>query len=104
MTNILLDRIYSKKLIPLDKKVEIVASRKETNRFLNENFKSYLNNQIKDRYKIDVVIQIKTPHQEKSLQVVDFVSWAIFRKYEYKDNSYYNIIKSKVVEENPLFP
>jgi len=104
VTNILLDRIYSKKLIPLDKKVEIVASRKETNKFLNENFKSYLNNQIKDRYKIDVVIQIKTPHQEKSLQVVDFVSWAIFRKYEYKDNSYYNIIKSKVVEENPLFP
>jgi len=84
--------------------VEIIASRKETNKFLNENFKSYLNNQIRDRYKIDVLIQIKTPHQEKSLQAVDFVSWAIFRKYEYGDDIYYNIIKNKVVEENPLFP
>ena len=39
-----------------------------------------------------------------TLQAVDFVSWAIFRKYEYGDDSYYNLIKNKIVEENPLFP
>ena len=83
VTNILLDRIYSKKVIPVKDKIELIASRRETNKFLNENFKNYLNNQVKNRHGIDVRIQIKTPSEEKTLQAVDFVSWSIFRKYEY---------------------
>lgn len=104
VANILLDRIYSKRLVPIDKKVELIASRRETNRFLNENFRNYLNNQMKNRFRIEVSISIKTPDEEKVLQAADFVSWAVFRKYEYGDDSYYNIIKSKIAEENPLFP
>ncbi len=48
VTNILLDRIMTKKLLgskPDD--VVLVASRKETNKFLNENFKQYLKNKTK---------------------------------------------------------
>jgi len=104
VTNILLDRVYSKKIISIKNTVELIASRRETNKFLNENFKNYINSQVKNRHEIDVKISIKTPSQEKTLQAVDFVSWAIFRKYEYRDDSYYNIIKNKIVEENPLFP
>lgn len=104
VTNILLDRIYSKKVIPVKDKVELVASRRETNKFLNENFKNYLNRQVGNRHKTDIKISIKIPSEEKTLQAVDFASWAIFRKYEYGDDSYYNIIKNKIVEENPLFP
>ena len=103
VTNILLDRIYSKKVIPVKDKIELIASRRETNKFLNENFKNYLNNQVKNRHGIDARIQIKTPSEEKTLQAVDFVSWSIFRKYEYGNDSYYNIIKNKIVEERPLF-
>jgi len=104
VTNILLDRIYSKRLLDLKSQIELIASRRETNKFLNENFKNYLNNQMKNRHKINIIIKIKTPFEEKSLQAVDFASWAIFRKYEYGDDNYYNIIKNKIVEENPLFP
>ncbi len=104
VTNILLDRIYSKKLIPVGRQIELIASRRETNKFLNENFKNYLNLQARNGHKIDVKVHIRTPSEEKSLQVVDFVSWAIFRKYQYKDDSYYNLIKNKIAEENPLFP
>lgn len=104
VANMLLDRIYSKRIIPIDKKIELIASRRETNRFLNENFKNYLKNKAQNNYKLDLEISIKTPHQEKSLQAVDFVSWAIFRRYEYGDDSYYNLIKGKIMEENPLFP
>lgn len=103
VVNILLDRIYTKKIISVKDKIELIASRRETNKFLNENFKNYLNNQIKNRHKIDINIYIKTPFEEKTLQAVDFVSWSVFRKYEYGDDSYYNIIKNKIVEENPLF-
>ena len=95
---------YTKKLLPLSKTVLLVASRRETNKFLNQNFKNYLNNQIVNRHKVNVRVVIKTPYEEKSLQAVDFASWAIFRKYEYRDDSYYNLIKNKIIEENPLFP
>lgn len=104
VTNILLDRIYTKKVVPIDKEVELIASRRETNKFLNENFKDYLNRQIKNSHKGAIKISIKTPAEEKSLQAVDFISWAIFRKHEKSDDSYYNIIKNKVIEESPLFP
>lgn len=104
VANILLDRIYTKKIIPIEKMIELIASRRETNKFLNENFKNYLNSQIKNKHKVSINIRIKSPSEEKALQAVDFVSWAIFRKYEYGDDSYYNLIKNKIVEENPLFP
>lgn len=104
VTNILLDRIYSRKIIPIDKEIQLIASRRETNKFLNENFKNYLNTQIKNKHNGKIKILIKTPHEEKSLQAVDFASWAIFRKYEKGDDGYYNIIRSKIIEENPLFP
>jgi hypothetical protein len=104
VANILLDRIYSKKIIPLNQKIEFVASRKETNKFLNENFKNYLNVQVKNKHKSIIDIKIKSPAEEKSLQAVDFICWAIFRKYEYGDDYYYNLIKIKIIEENGLFP
>ena len=104
VTNILLDRIYTKKVVPNNKKIELIASRRETNKFLNENFKDYLNRQVKSNHDGDMKVSIKTPSEEKSLQAVDFVSWAIFRKYENGDDSYYNVIKNKIIEESPLFP
>lgn len=103
VTNILLDRICTKKVIPKDEKICLIASRKETNKFLNENFKNYLKGQVKNNHKLDIDIEIKTPHEEKSLQAVDFLSWSIFRKYEYDDESYYEIFKEKIYEENILF-
>jgi predicted transcriptional regulator len=104
VTNILLDRIYSRKIIKINGKVYLIASKRETNKFLNQNFQEYLNQQVKNRHKANIEILIRSPHEEKALQAVDFVSWAIFRKYEYGDEDYYNLIKSKIIEENPLFP
>jgi len=103
VTNILLDRVISKKLIRTKGKIELIASRRETNRFFNENFKNYLNKKVKKDHKIDIKIEIRTPSEEKSLQAVDFISWAIFRKLEYRDSEYYKIIKNIIFEENPLF-
>lgn len=104
VTNILLDRIYTKKIIPVDKEIELIASRRDTNKFLNENFKDYLNRQIKNNHHARLKVLIRTPFEEKILQAVDFVSWAIYRKYEKGDDSYYNLIKSRIIEESPLFP
>lgn len=104
VTNILLDRIFSKRLLPGIEDYEIIAARRETNRFLNANVRSYLQMQLTERHDVKVKVSIKTPEQEKGLQAVDFISWAVFRKYERSDSSYYDIIKGNIVEENPLFP
>ncbi len=104
VANIVLDRIYTKKLIPTTEPIVLIASRRETNKFLNQNFRNYLSGQVSGNHKIKVAVEIKTPQQEKCLQIVDCVCWALFRKHEYGDESYANLIKSKIIEESPLFP
>lgn len=104
VTNILLDRIYTKKLIPINDPIELVASQRETNKFLNENFKLYLQKQIRNNHKLKLTISIKPSHADKCLQAVDFACWAEFRKIEKGDGGYANIIKEKILEESPLFP
>ncbi len=104
VTNILLDRIISKKLVDTKSSIYLIAEKRETNKFLNENFKEYLQKQVQGKHGLKIVVEIKTPAEEKSLQAVDFVSWGIFRKYEQGDDSYYNLIKEKIIEESPLFP
>jgi hypothetical protein len=104
VTNILLDRIFTKRIISVGDELILIASKRETNKFLNLNFSNYLDRKTKDKHGINLSIQIKTPAEEKSLQIVDFISWAIFRKYEINDESYFSLIKRKIIEENPLFP
>jgi len=104
VANILLDRLFRKKPIPPQEPIVLIASRRETNKFLNQNFKNYLQRKIIDSYKLKLQIEISNPLKEKSLQVVDFISWAIFRKYETGDDTYYNLISAKIIEESPLFP
>lgn len=103
VVNILLDRIFHKKLLPVQEKITLIAAKRETNRFLNLNFASYLQNKVLQNHKVPITIQIKTPAEEKCLQAVDFVSWAIFKRYEDDNSDYYLIIKSKIVEEKVLF-
>lgn len=103
VTNILLDRIMTKKLLDINKEITMIAAKRETNRFLNDNFKTYLQEQVGSKHKVSIKIEIKTPHEERSLQAVDFACWAIFRKYERGDPLYYNLIKKIILEENSLF-
>lgn len=104
VTNILIDRILPRRAFHITDKLILVASKRETNRFLNMNFDSYLRNKTVANHKIRLEVQIKTPAEEKVLQLADFVSWAIYRKYERRDGRYYNLIKRRIIEENALFP
>ncbi len=103
VTNILLDRVFTKKLIPLNEKIRVIASRRETNKFLNANFKNYITSKTKDKHKLQIEIEIKSPSSEKALQLVDIISWSIFRKYECGDENYYRIFSRNIIEENPLY-
>jgi hypothetical protein len=102
--NILLDRLHNKNIIKIDEPINLYIDKKDTNKFIRENFEKYLKDNLMKRVnnrKID--IRIKPSHTEKCLQAVDFVSWAIFRKYERGDYEYYEDIKDKIIEEKLLF-
>ena len=100
----MLDRLHNKKIHDPKDKILIYIDQRETNKFLKENFKNYLNESITKWGNDSFEIKIKPSHTEKCLQAVDFISWAIFRKYESGDYEYYEIIKNKIIEENLLFP
>lgn len=103
IVNILLDRIMNRRLISRKGGVVLIASKRETNKFLNQNFQDYLRRQIKSNHLVDLKVEIKTSSEEKCLQAADIASWSIFRKYEYGDDSYYQILKPIIVEENVLY-
>ena len=104
VTNILLDRVFTKMLIPVEKNLTFIASKRETNKFLNQNFETNLTSKVLKNHNIEFKVMIKKSEEDKCLQAVDFICWAIFRKLEHKDDSYYNLIKDRIKEENPLFP
>ncbi|MFA5187965.1 MAG: DUF3800 domain-containing protein [Patescibacteria group bacterium] len=102
--NILLERLHNRNLIKTNERINIFIDQRETNKFLKKNFEDYLRSNLVKRGNNDFDIKIKPSHTEKCLQAVDFISWAIFRKYEQGEYEYYEIIKNKIIEENLLFP
>jgi hypothetical protein len=103
--NILLDRLHNKNIIKTDELISLYIDKKDTNKFIRENFEKYLkDNLVKRGNSGKIEIRIKPSHTERCLQAVDFVSWAIFRKYERGDYEYYEDIKEKIIEERLLFP
>lgn len=102
--NILLDRLYAKGVLGPKEPVNLFIDRKDTKKRLRENFVNYLTDSMKKRRDGPFVVALHSSHENKSLQAVDFISWAIFRKYERGDFEFYEIIKDKITDERPLFP
>ena len=101
VVNLLIDVLITKNILPQEEKIFFIASRRETNKTLNENFLSYLKSQNKD--KLDIEFVIKTAYQEKGLQVVDVLSYAIYQKYEHGNDELYSMIENFIIEEKNLF-
>jgi hypothetical protein len=63
ITNILLDRLFTKNPGPISAPITLIASQRETNRFFNENFKQYLAEQITNNHKIKIGVEL--PHLQR---------------------------------------
>ena len=81
-----------------------LEDKKDTKKNLKENFISYITKAMKEKRNGDFKMTLSASYNEKGLQAVDFISWAIFRKYERGDFEFYEIIKDKIVDERLLFP
>lgn len=83
-----------------DKRVTKITSGFDFDRYLR--YKIYYEN-YESSNKVQMEIDLKESHKVGGLQAIDFVCNGIFRRYEKRDSYYYNLIKSKIVEEKDLF-
>lgn len=102
--NILLERLHTKEVLKPNEPIHLYIDRKDTKKQLRENFIQYLTTSMAKRRDGPFKVELHSSHENKSLQAVDFLSWAIFRKYEKGDYEFYEIIKNKIAEEKLLFP
>ena len=101
--NILLDRLSASGILIDSETIELFVDRKDTKKKLRENFVQYLGDAMTSRRPGNFSVELHRSHDNKSLQAVDFISWAIFRKYEQGDYAFYELIKAKIVDERLLF-
>jgi hypothetical protein len=79
----------------------LVASRRETNPHRTNQFRAYLERAGAGRgWSMQVLVQ--RPEQDKALQAVDFCSWAIFRRHEFGDGQFRELIRERLVEWEDL--
>ncbi len=78
--------------------VMIYLDKKYTQKKHIKSFYHYLSSKLKDEFgtKVEFKISQEDSFNQKCLQVVDFVAWAIGRKYNFGDEYYFNIIKEKL--------
>ncbi len=50
----------------------------------------------------NMVCEYAASEQERAIQVADAVVWAIFQKYERGDETFYQIIRDKIIVEEVL--
>jgi hypothetical protein len=82
----------------------LIVDKSKSNRSLREDFDNYIRKMIKDKNHLDkLIIKHENSQSEACLQVLDFISWSIFRNYEYKDSRFFEIIKDKIVIKKEVF-
>ncbi|MCB4791366.1 MAG: DUF3800 domain-containing protein [Elusimicrobia bacterium] len=71
-----------------------------------EDFNTYIRSQLQARInpKIPLDIRHLDSLQECCLQACDMFAWGIFRKYERRDNKWWNVFKEKVVYDGTYLP
>lgn len=85
-------------------KVCLIVDRSKANRSLREDFDNYIRKNLTQKNQsCKLIIKHENSQKEGCLQVLDFVSWSIFRNYEYKDSYFMNIIKDKIVIKKEVF-
>jgi len=96
----LINRLYADGVIKNKDNIYFIASQRNTSKKLNADFSESISNRTQDViFNIDIVPASKN----KCLQAVDFVSWAMWQKYEKGDETYSKIIADKTIKEYVMY-
>jgi hypothetical protein len=86
------------KNIGIDSKNLIIrVDRSKGKQNLIDDFNIYIDKKFKEvRWNREIKIHHSWSHGWSGLQIADIASWAVFRKYEFDDDSFFKIIEKKV--------
>jgi hypothetical protein len=103
------DRLYNYFLGILLREIEetgkliITIDKKYRNTLLRENLNEYLIKKLKEKHpNLEIEIRQIPSYASNELQAADFVVWSIQRKFNFKDDWYFRIIESKIVNKNNM--
>ena len=96
----LINRLYADEILRKSDNIKFVASRRNTSKKLDDDFTASIEHGTKD---INFDHCIKSASDDKCLQAVDFVSWALWQKYERCDETYSSIISDKIIKEYVMY-
>jgi hypothetical protein len=99
MSEKLLRQIYDRHIYDGEMQWCLVVDRKDTKRSLRSAFSNNMTMSLSDDGVNMVSVSLLASHDNKSLQVADFVAWALFRKFERGDSQFYDMIRDKIVGE-----
>jgi len=96
----LINRLFFDEIIKNNDSIHFVASQRNTSKKLNDDFSESIANRTQN---VNFAIDIVAASKNKCLQAVDFVSWAMWQKYENSDETYSNIIADRIVKEYVMY-
>lgn len=79
--------------------LEVTVDRRYMHEHLRRKLEWHIREEIATMEKQAVVIRQVDSAGVKSLQAVDYVAWALWRKYQWKDDSHYRIIADRIIVE-----
>jgi hypothetical protein len=96
----LINRLYADGVFADDEHVSLIASQRNTSKSLNNRFsESVVNNAQVTKFTVNIL----KPAEDKCLQAVDFVSWALWQKYTRQDLTFTNLIMDKILYEYEMY-
>jgi len=83
-------------------RLEAILDKRYTHEYLRERLEWHIRQEIADIPGQVVVVRQEESLRVKALQAVDYVAWALRQKYQGEDDSYYQLIRDKVVAEEVI--
>jgi len=96
----LINRMYADGIIQDNDDIKFIASRRNTSKTLDDEFSESIANHTQN---VNFEAEIVKACDDKCLQAVDFVSWALWQKYEIGDETYSDIIADRIVKEYIMY-
>lgn len=83
-------------------KLTLYLDKRYTTKSLRDDLGIKIQNMLREHYQEAVLIRQEDSQNQKGIQAVDFVTWAIGQKYERQDDQFYQIVSDKIVIEDVI--
>jgi len=85
--------------IELHQQIVITIDKRSRNKLVREDLKNYLVKKIHEKNNNSVELFQVDSYTSYGLQVVDFIAWAINRKFNLENGYYYDIIEKRIINK-----